>query len=181
MQNNVCELCGEGCLEARVSYDKVSYNGVQKSLPLHFSICDACGAEQALPVQTRNNKRIMNAFKKEVDGLLPGQAVAELREKFKISQTQAAKIFGGGPVAFAKYESNDVIQSNAMDKLLRVALNVQGAFQYLAELAAFDDVQLHWLNVTEISSSSRFLVDEGELSKYTDETEPCTASWEPAA
>lgn len=181
MQNNMCGLCGEGRLDAQVSVDKVSYNGVEKNLPLYFSVCDVCGAEQALPAQSRENKRVMNAFKKEVDGLLSGQAVAELRTKFKISQVQAAQIFGGGPVAFAKYESNDVIQSNAMDKLLRVALNVQGAFQYLAELAAFDDVQMHWLNVKEITSSTGFLVNEGELSKYTDETEPSTASWKPAA
>jgi HTH-type transcriptional regulator/antitoxin MqsA len=61
----------------------------------------------------------MVAFKKEVDGLLTGAQVRALRERLGINQSEAAKIFGGGLVAFSKYESDDVSQSEAMDKLLR--------------------------------------------------------------
>ncbi|MCW8354879.1 type II toxin-antitoxin system MqsA family antitoxin, partial [Marinomonas pontica] len=44
-----------------------------------------------------------------------------LRKTWGLSQEQAAKVFGGGPVAFSKYEKDDVMQSDSMDRLLRMA------------------------------------------------------------
>ena len=38
-------------------------------------------------------------------------------------------------MAFSKYESDDVAQSEAMDKLLRLAETVPAAFEHLAEQA----------------------------------------------
>lgn len=38
-----------------------------------------------------------------------------------LNQEQAAKVFGGGPEAFSKYKSDDVMQSDSADKLLRMA------------------------------------------------------------
>jgi HTH-type transcriptional regulator/antitoxin MqsA len=42
-------------------------------------------------------------------------------------------LFGGDPVAFSKYEADDVTQSDAMDKLLRVVSFVPAVFAYLTE------------------------------------------------
>jgi len=80
----------------------------------------------------RTNKRAMIKFKKTVDGLLTGEQVRAVREKLKLSQSDAAKVFGGGPVAFSKYESDDVAQSEATDKMLRLASERPIAFEYLA-------------------------------------------------
>ncbi|MBW6086689.1 hypothetical protein KZ779_20740 [Escherichia coli] len=44
-------------------------------------------------------------------------------------------IWWGGPKAFSKYESDDVIQSEAMDKLMRLAAEVPDAFKRLRELS----------------------------------------------
>lgn len=128
----LCPICAEGYLHSHVEKNLVEYNGIKKELDSHFSVCDGCGSETALPEQTRLNKRLMVAFKKEVDGLLTGQEVRRLREQLKISQSRAAQIFGGGPVAFSKYESDDVTQSEAMDKLLRLCIEVPGVFEHLA-------------------------------------------------
>ncbi len=46
---------------------------------------------------------------------------------------EAATIFGGGIVAFSKYENNDVAQLVSMDKLLRVVNEVPEAFHVLAK------------------------------------------------
>ena len=127
----MCQVCGEGHLEARVEKPPVEYKSVSRAIDMHCSICSACGSEQASAIDTRINKRAMMAFKKEVDGLLTGAQVRMLREKLGINQTQAALIFGGGPVAFSKYESDDVAQSEAMDKLLRLAEAVPEAFAHL--------------------------------------------------
>lgn len=126
-----CRICGEGHLTVQVEKNPVEYKGVSEELDSYYSVCDACGSEQADVAQTRLNKRLMIAFKKRVDGLLGGAEVRALRERLGLSQAEAAQVFGGGPVAFSKYESDDVAQSEAMDKLLRLAGELPAAFELL--------------------------------------------------
>ena len=133
--NNICPLCGEGHLQPRTDQEEVEYKGSKGITALYYSECDACGSEQADAIQTRNNKRAMLAFKKKVDGLLIGCEIKALRSRLGINQAQASVIFGGGPVAFSKYENDDVMQSEARDKLLRVANDVPAAFKHLAQKA----------------------------------------------
>ncbi len=129
---NVCPVCGEGHLHDSIDKNKVEYKGQTTELDMLYSVCDVCGSDQSASAQLLTNKRTMIAFKKQVDGLMAGEQVRALRERLGINQAEAAKIFGGGPVAFSKYESDDVAQSAAMDKLLRLALAVPGAFNKLA-------------------------------------------------
>jgi len=132
---NICPICGEGSIRAQVGKNVVEYKGHTAELDLHYSVCDACGSEQSAASQLRSNKRAMMAFKKRVDGLLSGTEIRELRERLGISQAEAAKIFGGGPVAFSKYETDDVAQSEAMDKLLRLVAGLPDALDYLRRKA----------------------------------------------
>lgn len=133
--DKTCPVCGEGQLHDRVVQEVSEYKGHTGHTPLYFSECDACGSEQANAAQVRANKRAMIAFKKQVDGLLTGAEVRALRERLGITQVEAAQVFGGGPVAFSKYESDDVAQSEAMDKLLRLAEAVPAAFAHLVSVA----------------------------------------------
>lgn len=134
--NNICPVCGEGHLTAEMDYDVVTYKDQTKNLPARFSVCDTCGSETATLVDLRENKRIFNEFKKCVDGLLTGREIREIRtEVWGITQQQACLIFGGGPKAFSKYESDDVIQSEAMDKLVRLASQIPEAYLKLRELS----------------------------------------------
>ncbi len=55
-----------------------------------------------------------------------------LRHQLELTQKAANEVFGGGPVAFSKYEADDVIQSESMDKLLRLI----SAHPYLLENSA---------------------------------------------
>ncbi len=149
-----CPICGEDSLQPQIGKNAVEYKGMHQEIDLHFSLCDACGSEQADPVQLRQNKRAMVAFKKEVDGLLSGEKVRALRERLGLSQAEAAKIFGGGPVAFSKYESDDVAQSDAMDRLLRLADELPAAFGLLARRAGLESrVETAWEEAVEWSVS----------------------------
>lgn len=121
IQQPLCPLCGEGHLRAEVEERPVEYKGHAGIVKQHYSVCDACGADQADAADTRANKRSMLAFRKQVEGLLTGQEIRQLRQRLKLTQSQAAQLFGGGPVAFSKYENDDVMQSESMDKLLRLA------------------------------------------------------------
>lgn len=128
ISHDICPICSEGYLRSCVGKNTVEYKGKSADLDMQYSMCDACGSEQADAVQLRTNKRAMMAFRKQVDGLLMGTEVRALRESLRVNQIEAARIFGGGPVAFSKYGSDDVAQSEAMDKLLRLASCRAGCF-----------------------------------------------------
>ena len=132
---NRCPICEEGELTAHNGFEEQDYRGQTGNIPFVYSECAACGSEQASTAQARANKRAMLAFKKEVDGLLTGQEIKALRKRYNLTQAQAASIFGGGPVAFSKYESDDVMQSEPMDNLLRVASQIPYAVAWLAQRA----------------------------------------------
>jgi HTH-type transcriptional regulator/antitoxin MqsA len=134
----ICPICEEGHLEQFIDKNPVEYKGHTTELNSHYSVCDTCGCEQTNATQMRNNKRAMLAFKKEVDGLLTGEEIRRIRLLLGITQNEAATIFGGGTVAFSKYENNDVAQSVSMDKLLRVVNEVPEAFHVLAKKVGID-------------------------------------------
>jgi len=131
----ICRICDGGHLHPQIRKNNVEYKDVQAEIDLACSVCDVCGSEQAAGNQLRANKRAMIKFKKTVDGLLTGEEVRAIREMLKLSQAEAAKVFGGGPVAFSKYENDDVAQSEAMDKMIRLAAELPTAFDHLARLA----------------------------------------------
>lgn len=120
MKQPLCPLCGEGHLRAEIEERTVEHKGHAGTIALHYSVCDVCGADQAHAADTRANKRSMLAFRKRVEGLLTGREIRLLRQRLELTQSQAAQLFGGGPVAFSKYENDDVMQSESMDKLLRL-------------------------------------------------------------
>jgi HTH-type transcriptional regulator/antitoxin MqsA len=131
----VCPICESGPLGEVQGTNSVEYKGVSQAIVMLYSVCEACGSEQLSDLQSRSNKRVMIEFKKHVEGLLTGVEVKRLRERLGISQVDAANIFGGGPVAFSKYENDDVMQSEAMDNLLRLASEVPGVKEHLAARA----------------------------------------------
>ncbi|MFT4928139.1 MAG: HTH-type transcriptional regulator/antitoxin MqsA [Phenylobacterium sp.] len=130
---HLCPICEAGQLSTHTEQNTVEYKGETTALTSHYSLCDGCGAQQSDALQLRTNKRLMAEFKKQVDGLLTGKEVRAIRQQLSLTQADAASLFGGGPVAFSKYEADDVAQSDAMDKLLRVASAVPAAFAYLTE------------------------------------------------
>jgi HTH-type transcriptional regulator/antitoxin MqsA len=139
-KTDICPICEEGNLSHIVEQDMAEYKEIKALVALHYSECDACGSEQANALDVRNNKRAMQAFRKTVDGLLTGAEIRATRDYLDITQQQAANIFGGGKVAFSKYEADDVNQSDAMDRLIRVAKAIPAAFKWLAKNAGEDVV-----------------------------------------
>ena len=155
MANHTCPICGAGQLHLHSEPIAVEHLGQQGTIESHYAVCDACGSEQAGAAEARFNKRAMIAFKKRVQGLLTGNEVRELRKRWELSQEEAAKAFGGGPVAFSKYEADDVMQSDAMDKLLRLAAEVPAALDKLLADAKIERPNGHWQNVTVANFGQR--------------------------
>ena len=130
----LCPICGKGHVSSQVEMAESEYKGRKAMVPLHYQLCDVCHSDFAGVKEGKLNKRGVMAFRKSVDGLLTGDEICALRGKYKLTQGQAAVLFGGGPVAFSKYENDDVSHSEAMDMLLRLVRRSESAFlELLAE------------------------------------------------
>ena len=129
----LCPICGEGHVTHHVDQFESEYKGQKAMLPSHYNLCDTCHSDFAGAAEGKLNKRAIMAFRKSVDGLLTGDEVHALRKQYRLTQDQAAKLFGGGPVAFSKYENDDVAHSESMDSLLRLVRRSPPAFWELVD------------------------------------------------
>jgi putative zinc finger/helix-turn-helix YgiT family protein len=91
--------------------------------------CPHCDAQVETPDQLDFNSNLIRAELKRIRSvarqgskLLSGDQIKSLRTRFRLTQKLAAELFGGGPVAFSKYESEDINQSVAMNRLLELCL-----------------------------------------------------------
>ena len=126
--DTLCPVCGEGDVTAHVDPVESEYKGTKAMLPLHYAVCSVCTSDFSDAEHGRLNKRAVLAFRKSVDGLLTGADILALRKRYGLTQSQAAQLFGGGPVAFSKYENDDVAHSEAMDSLLRLVRRSEAAY-----------------------------------------------------
>jgi HTH-type transcriptional regulator/antitoxin MqsA len=129
----LCSLCGKGHITPHIESTVTEYRGKKGKVTLHFAQCDRCGSEIVGDDDSRANKRAVLSFRKSVDGLLSGKEIRAIRLKYHITQAQAAQLFGGGPVAFSKYENDDIAHSDAMDTLLRLVRRSENCFRELVE------------------------------------------------
>lgn len=126
-----CPICAEGHIERRVEQAENEYKGHRAMLPLYFVVCDHCKSDFATSVEGRLSRRALLAWRKQIDGLLVGREIATIRKRFGLTLTQASRLFGVEGVAFSKYENDDLVQSEAMDSLLRRAVSDAHVFAEL--------------------------------------------------
>jgi HTH-type transcriptional regulator/antitoxin MqsA len=67
--------------------------------------------------------RAINRMKARAVGVMTPAEVRAVRKKLGLTQRDAGRVIGGGPNAFQKYESGDVILSKAADTALRLLFN----------------------------------------------------------
>jgi len=62
--------------------------------------------------------RMLNRLKTRSEGLLEPEEIRHIRKKLRLSQEAAGLLVGGGPRAFQKYESGDLLPSRAVSSAL---------------------------------------------------------------
>lgn len=119
-----CPTCGTGNLIVATRELPYSYKGkstVIKAVKGKF--CNNLKCREAV-VDIDESARMakeMLAFNKKVNReLTPIDLLANVRERFKLNQQQAAKVFGGGTNAFSRYESGKTKPPVALVKLFKV-------------------------------------------------------------
>lgn len=116
-----CAVCEVGKLIPSESLHTVEIDGVNVEVPHRSHACDSCGMVQGTEADVRFNARAMRSATKQHRKQLTGGEVRSIRQRLCLTQEQAARVFGGGPVAFSKYENDEITQSESMDRLIWLA------------------------------------------------------------
>jgi HTH-type transcriptional regulator / antitoxin MqsA len=78
----------------------------------------------------------LKTLKIKVEKLLTPEEIKRIRQKLGLTQREAGEVIGGGPNAFQKYESGDVLLSKGMSNFLRVLEKHPEEVRELKEQAA---------------------------------------------
>jgi HTH-type transcriptional regulator/antitoxin MqsA len=62
--------------------------------------------------------RALNRLKARTEGLLEPEEIKRIRKKIGLTQEAAGQLIGGGPRAFQRYESGDLLPSRAISSAL---------------------------------------------------------------
>jgi len=70
------------------------------------------------PEDMKVSDRALNRLKARTEGLLEPEEIRRIRKKLGLTQESAGEIIGGGPRAFQKYETGDLVPSRAVSSAL---------------------------------------------------------------
>lgn len=138
----LCPLCGEGQLIEHTHERPAEIEGHAYVVSgLLHSLCSHCGEYITTPAQSRHNKRVIITARdqavasRDATHRLSPADILRIRKNLGLTQMQAARVFGGGPNAFGKYENAENAPSEGMEKLLRLADSVPEAAAWLLRRA----------------------------------------------
>lgn len=133
---HLCPVCGELELVSRNDhvYEFTAARQKQTVTGLEHSVCNACGTSICTEEQLDRNAARIEEFQARLPGYISPEKVCELRSRYNLTQAMAAKIFGGGPNAFSKYERGEVTPSASAASIMLLALESPIVFRELAKL-----------------------------------------------
>ena len=115
-----CPCCHKGYLTRKTIKNTFHYKGHSIVLDQPGEYCDTCDDGVLNGSDLAYTSKTLRDWHTEIDGFLPSYEVRRIRKKLGLTQHQAAKIFGGGPNAFSRYENAEALQIKATDNLLRL-------------------------------------------------------------
>jgi HTH-type transcriptional regulator/antitoxin MqsA len=96
----------------------LTYKGESITFNMPGWYCDSSDETIHTGQDMKVSDRMLNRLKARVEGLLDPDEVRRIRKRLNISQTEAGQMIGGGPRAFQKYESGDLLPSRAISSAL---------------------------------------------------------------
>ncbi len=105
-------------LKRSIQRRKLDYKGVEREfdLPGWWPADDGDGILEAADLTIVD--QAFDELRAEAAQRLKAEEVRRIRTRLKLSQRRAGEILGGGPRAFQKYESGEVVVSRPMANLL---------------------------------------------------------------
>jgi HTH-type transcriptional regulator/antitoxin MqsA len=96
----------------------LTYKGKSITFEMPGWYCDDCEESVHTGKDMQASDRRLNRLKALSEGLLAPENIRRIRKKLRLSQEAAGLLIGGGPRAFQKYESGDLLPSRAISSAL---------------------------------------------------------------
>lgn len=128
-----CPICGKK-LEHQTKPTVYQYKNESITIEQPGYYCDDCDEAYLCSKDLRATKKEIADFKRKIDHPLTTEELKTIRKKLKLTQQQAAEVFGGGVRAFHKYETAETTQSKPLDILHRLVASKK---------VSLDDVKSH--------------------------------------
>ena len=147
---NLCPACERGHLTPQALDESFMYGGVELvAHDFEYSLCPVCGEEVVLEAQARRNEVRFSDAKRHHDDLLSSIEIIAWRNRWGLTQQQASALCGGGINAFSKYERGEVIQSRAMDLLIRGSDLLLDLREFLATRSGLQLPGTNWETIVD--------------------------------
>lgn len=117
MTNPICPETGAP-MHRGVRPMTLTYKGESLSFDMPGWYCDQSEESIHTGEDMKISDRKLNLLKARFEGLLEPEEIHRIRKKLHLSQEQAGFLIGGGPRAFQKYESGDLLPSRAVSTAL---------------------------------------------------------------
>jgi HTH-type transcriptional regulator/antitoxin MqsA len=96
----------------------LSYKGESITFDMPGWYCDQSEESIHTGEDMKVSDRMLNRLKARSEGLLEPEEIRSIRKRLHLSQEAAGLMIGGGPRAFQKYESGDLLPSRAASSAL---------------------------------------------------------------
>ena len=96
----------------------ITYKGHSATINMPGWYCEQSGESIHTGEDMAASDLALNRLKAKVEGLLLPEDVKRIRKNLKLTQREAGIIIGGGPNAFQKYESGEILVSKAITSAL---------------------------------------------------------------
>lgn len=134
--DNACPTCGALMRPHRGSLT-LPINGEVVRVPgCSFLLCPGCGSTITNYEQTGYLFDRAHALYREKHGLLSPDEIREIRERHDLTQAAMARLLRLGPNTISRWESDRMVQTAAMDVLLRLIRDVPETLKFLRRHAA---------------------------------------------
>ena len=96
----------------------LTYKGESLTFDMPGWYCDQSEESIHTGEDMKISDRKLNLLKARCERLLEPEEIRRIRKRLHLSQEQAGLLIGGGPRAFQKYESGDLLPSRAVSTAL---------------------------------------------------------------
>ena len=117
MSNPVCPETGKPMYRG-VRPMTLTYKGETITFDMPGWYCDQSEESIHTGEDMKVSDRMLNRLRARVEGLLEPEEIRRIRKKLHLTQAVAGLLIGGGPRAFQKYESGDLLPSRAISTAL---------------------------------------------------------------
>ncbi len=129
----ICHECG-AIMTRGIRPVTITYKGLSATFDMPGWYCE-CGEGVVDGRDMDVSDRQLNRLKAQAERLVLPDEVRRIRKKLGLNQQKAGSLLGGGPNAFHKYESGEVLPSQAISNLLRVLEAMPEGLKVLHESA----------------------------------------------